>query len=129
MIRRFFLTSAALCGVVLVSTAALALAQSSTLTADDITRLLTGNTVEGKWDGITYRSYFDPDGTTIFVSSNAEKMLGKWRVNAGSQQYETFFDAIGWTGYSVLRTDTGFAWQSKGTLYPFTVLEGRDLDF
>ncbi len=129
MRRRFFFNAAALCTLIVGSSGAFALAQENMMTADDIARLLSGNTIEGQWDGTAYKSYFDPDGTTIFVPVNADALTGKWRVNAQAGEFESFFDAVGWTGYAVLRTDAGFAWMKDGVAYPFAVLEGRVLAF
>ncbi|MCQ0091124.1 hypothetical protein [Roseovarius sp. M141] len=129
MRRRFFFNAAALCVLALSSLGASAFAQETRMSADEIARLLSGNTVEGQWDGTAYKSYFAPDGTTIFVPANADPLTGKWRVNPESHQYESFFDAVGWTGYTVLHTDAGFAWVMDGKAYPFHVLEGRDLPF
>lgn len=129
MNRRFFINAASLCTLALGSSAAFALAQDNTMSADEVARLLLGNTIEGQWEGVTYRSYFAPDGTTIYMPANADPLAGKWRVNADSQEYETFFDAVGWTGYTVLHTDAGFAWIKDGKTYPFSVLEGRALEF
>ncbi|WP_113911122.1 hypothetical protein [Roseovarius dicentrarchi] len=129
MRRRFFLTATAICGFALTGFTAPALAQDAQMTADEITRLLSGNTAEGVWDGTTYKSYFADDGTTIFAPANSDTLTGKWRVNPDSQEYESFFDAIGWTGYNIMRTDGGFAWVKDGKAYPFYVLEGRALDF
>lgn len=129
MIRRFFFNAAALCALALGSLGVPALAQETTMSADEIARLLTGNTAEGQWEGTAYKSYFAPDGTTIFVPANADALTGKWRVNEQSQELESFFDAVGWTGYAVRRTDAGFAWLRDGKAYQFFVVEGRDLPF
>ena len=127
MIRRFFMTAAA---AVLASVLAQgSAAQDAQMAAEEIKHLLTGNTAEGQWEGTAYKSWFGPDGTTVFAPANGDVMEGKWRVNAETDEYESFFDAIGWTGYIVLRTDAGFAWMREGKTYPFTVVEGRALGF
>jgi hypothetical protein len=54
-------------------------------------------------------------------------VAGKWRVNPETGQYDSFWDTIGWTAYTVLRTDHGFAWQRDGKTYPFAVRDGRRL--
>lgn len=127
MRRRLFITAA--CALLLATFGSPGHAEDAKMSADEIEHLLTGNTAEGTWDGTAYKSYFAPDGTTIYVPTNADPMDGKWRINAESGQYESFFAAVGWTGYTVLRTDTGFAWMHDGTAYPFSVVEGRDLEF
>ncbi len=129
MRRRFFFSIAALCAVVVGSTGISAFAQETRMSADEIARLLSGNTAEGQWEGTAYKSYFAPDGTTIFAPAGADTLTGKWRVNLESEEFESFFDAIGWTGYAVTHTDAGFAWIKDGKAYPFAVFEGRDPAF
>lgn len=128
MRRRFFITTAAACAL-LSGAVGPAQAQQARLDAAEIEDLLTGNTAEGRWDGAAYRSYFDPDGTTVYAPADGEAQKGKWRINDETSEYESFFAAIGWTGYAVLHTDDGFAWKHKGKTYPFELVEGRDLTF
>ncbi|PVA10167.1 hypothetical protein DC366_10990 [Pelagivirga sediminicola] len=129
MIRRFFLIATAACALLTGALATAALAQGTVMEAAEIERLLTGNTAEGQWDGASYKSYFGPGGTTVFVPSDGAPLRGKWRVNPETNQYESFFDAVGWTGYTILRTDAGFAWVLNDKAYPFAVIEGRALSF
>lgn len=124
MFRRHFITIA--------TTLALAMptvlgAQDNALGAREVSELLSGNTAIGQWEGVQYRSYFGADGTTIYDPQNDEAQIGKWRVNRETGRYESFWDAIGWTAYAVLRTEDGFAWERKGQTYPFDVVEGRQL--
>lgn len=104
-----------------------AAAQDGPLTGSDIERLLTGNTAEGTWDGASYKSYFDPNGVTIYDAQNADPQEGRWRVNEATDKYESFFEAVGWTEYTVLSTDTGYAWKRNGNAQPFDVVEGNSL--
>lgn len=105
-----------------------ALAEDTIMSGSEVERLLSGNTAEGVWDGAPYKSYFGTDGTTIYVSQNNEQQVGKWRIDPESGQYQSFWDAIGWTEYTVLHTDAGFAWLRNGKIYPFTMIEGRNLE-
>ena len=102
-------------------------AENVPLKSPEIERLLTDNTVEGVWDSKHYKSYFGADGVTIYAPENGEQQVGKWRVAPDTNQYESFFDAVGWTAYTVLSTDAGFAWMHGGETYPFAVIEGRAL--
>ena len=105
-----------------------ALAEDVQLSAPEVEHLLSGNSAQGTWDSVAYISYFGTDGVTVYAPQNGEQQVGKWRVAPDTGQYEAFWDAVGWTSYTVLRTDTGFAWKLDGKTYPFTVLEGRALD-
>ncbi|MFX0541762.1 hypothetical protein ACEWPM_008505 [Roseovarius sp. S4756] len=95
------------------------------LEASEVKQLLSGNTAEGVWDGVAYKSYFGPDGVTIYDPQNGDALVGKWRINSETGEYESFWDAIGWTSYTVLQTQTGYAWRRNGEIYPFTLVEGR----
>ena len=100
-------------------------AQEPNMTAAELEDLLTGNTVEGQWDGVGYKSYFGPNGTTIYDPQDGDALTGRWRVNQQTGQFESFWDAVGWTSYSVLRTAAGYAWGRDGKTYPFAIVEGR----
>jgi hypothetical protein len=67
------------------------------------------------------------NGTTIYDPANGDAQVGKWRVDQKTGHYESFWDAIGWTSYAILRTDAGFAWERDGKTYPFDLVEGRQL--
>ncbi|MFD0859748.1 hypothetical protein [Roseovarius aquimarinus] len=108
-------------------TAAPAGAQEARLGAAELEALLTGNTAEGVWDGTPYKSYFAPNGVTVYDPANGEALMGKWRINPNTGDYESFWDAIGWTAYAVMRTEQGYAWGRDGKTYPFTITEGRAL--
>lgn len=125
MYRRTFIaiTAAFLLGV----SGGVSTAQDTALSASEVEGLLTGNTAEGQWDGKSYRSYFGADGTTIFAPSKGETLTGKWRVNPETGQYDSFWDTIGWTAYTVLRTEDGYAWHKDDKSYPFSLLQGRRL--
>ena len=125
MLRRHFVIAAAAIG--LVRPEALG-AQSRRLSAAEVVDLLTGNTAVAFWDGKRYASYFGADGVTIYAPEDEEAQIGKWRVDPQTGAYESFWDAIGWTSYAVLRTDEGYAWEREGEIHPFDMLEGRQIN-
>lgn len=104
-------------------------AAEETLNAPQIKTLLSGNTIEGKWDGTSYRSYYDPDGMTVYQADGGPQIKGKWRVDPNTDQYESWWEHTGWVNYTVLRTSTGYAWQQDGGTQPFAVVQGRKIDF
>lgn len=127
MHRRHFIATAT---VLLMGTlGGASLAADAPLSGPEVAQLLTGNTAEGVWNGTPYRSYFDPDGETIYVAKGSDPITGKWRVNPDSGAYESFWDTVGWTSYPVLRTDDGLVWINDGKAYPFSIVQGRDLGF
>ncbi len=111
----------------LVMIAGIADAQSVKLLDAEIEALLSGNTAVGEWGGATYRQYFDPDGTTIYVEDGTDSALGAWRVSEQSYQSRWPGD-VDWTGWFVMEYAGQFFWVSKSTPpTPFRVLEGEQL--
>ncbi|MEI4260501.1 hypothetical protein [Roseovarius sp. D0-M9] len=130
MFRRFFLATAATAvtaAFLLGAQSRGLVAQETNMSVAELEQLLTGNTAEGVWDGVRYKSYFGPDGTTVYDPQDGDALTGKWRVNPDTGNFESFWDAVGWTPYAVLQTDSGYAWVRGGELYPFDVIEGRNL--
>ncbi|GAW34535.1 hypothetical protein RA2_01585 [Roseovarius sp. A-2] len=126
MKRRFLLAAIA---AVTVATALPAVAAPKRLSASEIDTLLAGNTISGTWSGTAYHQYFATDGTTLYVPDGGEDDEGKWRVNADTNEYESWWRSTGWTPYAMVRTDEdGYAWVNGDRLEPFTVQEGRQLE-
>lgn len=120
----------------LISTAVLAgllatplAAQSVKLKAYEIEALLSGNTAVGLWEGTAYRQFFGADGETIFAQDQARSTLGKWRVDADRDEYQSLWpNDTEWEGWFVMEWDGTFFWVSKATPpTPFTVEEGQRL--
>jgi hypothetical protein len=104
-----------------------ALAQSVKLKAHEIEALLSGNTAIGKWEGIPYRQYFAPDGTTIYTQLGSRTELGEWRIDIDKDEYQNIWprDAA-WEGWYVMEYAGAFYWVSKATPpTPFRVEEGQ----
>lgn len=97
------------------------------LTAEQIDRLLRGNTITGTWNGDPYTQFFDASGATIYFPEGGRPDQGKWRVNGDTDQYESWWERTNWTGYTVMMTNDGFAWVSRGELQPFAVFEGKQV--
>lgn len=104
-------------------------AQSVKLTADEIEILLSGNTAVGLWDGISYRQYFHPDGSTIFAQDGARSALGKWRVDAEADEFQSLWpDDADWQGWFVMEFAGDWYWVSKTTPpVAFEMREGQQL--
>ena len=73
------------------------------LSSEEISKLLTGNTAIGSWDGTKYRQYFSDTGTTIYAQEGTRSSTGKWRVNESENTYESWWERGGWSGYPVGR--------------------------
>lgn len=97
--------------------------------AAQIQHLLSGNTIIGTWSGSAYRQYFDANGITIYIAEGRPPSRGKWRVNEGTDAYESWWEQTGWTPYKVMMTNEGFAWVNRDRLEPFEVHKGRQGGF
>jgi len=104
-------------------------AQSVKLSADEIMILLSGNTAVGRWDGIQYRQFFDPDGGTIFAQDGARSARGEWRVDDARDEYQSIWpNDADWEGWFVMEYGGVWYWVSKSTPpTPFEMLEGQQL--
>ncbi|MEM7073999.1 MAG: hypothetical protein AAGA28_07055 [Pseudomonadota bacterium] len=119
------------------ASAAIALSLSATPTlADDTTpvtgealsRLLSGNTAVGDWNDDQYRQYFDPSGATIYAVKGKQPSRGRWRVSDDGASYESLWNGPNWDAYEVVKTEAGHAWVTdSGTLYPFDMETGQQL--
>jgi hypothetical protein len=108
---------------------ALAQVAQEKLTAPEIEALLGGNTIAGTWSGTSYRQYYAPDGTTLYVPDGGKADEGRWRTNAETDEYESWWRSTGWTPYALVRTGDGeHAWINGDRLEPFRVLPGRQIE-
>lgn len=115
--------------VVLLGFAGPAAAQSVRLNASEIEALLSGNTIAGTWSGMEYRLFLNADGSAVFVPEEGRRDEGRWRVNADTNDYESWWRSTGWTPYAMVRTEAGsHAWVNGEQLEPFEVLNGQQVE-
>ena len=96
--------------------ASLANAQSVKLTSIQISEILNGNTASGKWDGDVYHQYFDADGTTTMIKVDDFKKIGKWKINAETEEFLSKFPGdIDWQSLYVMEYLSDYYWVSKTT--------------
>ncbi|MEM9146363.1 MAG: hypothetical protein AAGC57_09205 [Pseudomonadota bacterium] len=108
----------------------LAMAEPVTLTAPEVDTLLRDRTAVGDWNGTPYRQYFDPNGRTVYQPKGGRPDQGKWRVNAKTGAYESWWERSGWSGYGIAREGETHYWvESSGKRHRFTVVDGRKLTF
>ncbi|MEM7059195.1 MAG: hypothetical protein AAF557_16540 [Pseudomonadota bacterium] len=106
----------------------LAFAQDVPLTATEIAELLRGRTAIGTWQGTPYRQFFDPDGSTIYAPRTGRSTLGKWRVDASRDLYESWWEGSGWEAWGVIRRDGNLYWTGPGIeAEPFRMMDGQQL--
>jgi hypothetical protein len=120
-------TLALICGMALAATGAAA--QSVKLKSSEIATLLTGNTAVGKWNGASYRQFFNEDGSTIYAQEDSRSALGHWRIDAERDEYQSIWARdTEWEGWYVMEYLGTYYWVSKTTPpTPFKVLTGEQL--
>ena len=107
----------------------LAQAEERSLQADEIEKLLTGNTISGTWSGRAYKQYYGTGGFTVYVTARGRADQGRWRVNHDTNQYESWWQITGWGAYTLVETSGGYAWVHGKSLQPFEVLEGKQVNW
>lgn len=130
MYRRAFLALAACAGLAAPvyggdDSDAMADPVSVQLTASQIEALLAGNTIVGTWSGSKYTQYYGPDGYTVYMPEGGQPDEGKWRVKEETDQYDSWWESTGWTPYTVVMTNEGYAWVNGDELEHFDVFAGR----
>lgn len=99
------------------------------LTGAEIETLLTGNTIVGTWGGAKYSQFYGENEFTMYVPEGGQPDQGKWRANHDTNQYESWWESTGWTPYTLLRVEQGYAWVNGDKLEPFEVLEGKQVSW
>ncbi len=99
------------------------------LSAAEMQVLLSGHTAIST-SGAPYRQYFDADGKTIYLPEGGQPDTGKWRIDAGRQQYCSWWQRGGWSCYEMFETGEGeIIWRSTGGRdYPARLVQGRQLE-
>ena len=106
-----------------------ALGEERKLSGKQIREALTGNTVEGLWGSRPYKSYFRPDGLTVYHPEGGEPESGRWRVDEENDHYCSWWARTGWSCYNVYRDGRIIIWEipSDGTRYPSELKGGNHL--
>lgn len=123
------LMTAVICALAGPLAAPQAFAEETRLTGMRIHEALAGNTVVGEWGSQPYRSYFRPDGLTIYKPEGAPAETGKWRVDEENDQYCSWWARSGWSCYNVYRDGRTIIWEIPGTetRYPSEIMGGKRL--
>lgn len=103
-------------------------AAAQQMTASEIEDVLTGNTIEGSFNSISYRQYFAEDGTTIYVPKEGKPAQGRWRVDPETDVYESWWVSTGWIPFAMIdMPEDDYAWVNGDQIEPFEVTEGKNI--
>ena len=97
------------------------------VSAPELQDLLSGNTITGTWSGTKYTQFFSDEGATVYIPAGRQPEIGRWRVNAQTGQYESWWEQSGWSRYTVIRTEDGYGWKRGDGYEPFTVQQGKQI--
>ncbi len=112
--------------VLVVSVAAVELPNSAqTPDPQQLTGLLSGNTLEGEWAGRPYRQYFSPSGSTRYREGNGPESSGTWRVDGSGRYCSVWPPSAREVCYDVLVESDRIYWKSGKDYYPSVVIEGN----
>jgi hypothetical protein len=118
-----------LLSLLFVASLALVSAQDTevTMTQEEFTTLLTGNTIVGEWAGAPYRQFFAEDGSTSYLSGSS-KTEGTWRVNETGDYCSVWPPSSDETCYKVVKVADELIWYEGDNRYPSHVEEGNVLE-
>ena len=99
------------------------------MSAAQIEDLLAGNTITGTWSGSTYTQYYGEGDFTVYIPEGGEPDEGRWRTNADTDNYESWWRSTGWTPYTIVMTNDGYAFVNGESLEQFDVFEGKRVEY
>ena len=123
--RRRVILAALLLALLTISAGSSARAQDLVpLTGAEIATLLAGNSIEGTWGPSHFRSYFAPDGTTLYQPQGQQPEQGHWKV--AGDQYCSVADE-GDVCFNLYRDGEDLVWEdpNSGKRFPSNVIQGK----
>ena len=97
---------------------------AKTPTQAQLQQLLTGNTLQGEWNGRPFTQHFAPSGSTRYREGDGPKSRGTWSVNAKGQYCSVWLPSPAEACYDVLVKDNNVLWKSGGKIHPTIVTKG-----
>lgn len=109
--------------IIAASCAAPAQAEAQRLTAPEITALLSDRKITGDWNGTPYSQSFAATGHTVYIPRGGRPDAGRWRVNAETNEYESYWERSGWSSYAIEQDGDTLYWvDPSGARHPFEVV-------
>lgn len=102
------------------------IANDQEISGSELTKLLTGNSIDGMWGETHYIQYFSETGRTLYKADGSPGDWGTWRINEDGEYCST------WRGgeencYDVVDVDGTYYWESQGgeRTFPFVIIQGN----
>ncbi len=111
-------------GLFSLAVSAMELGDAKPPTQQQLRQLLTGNTIQGEWDGRPFTQHFDISGSTRYREGDGPQSLGTWSVNAMGQYCSVWPPSPTEACYDVLVKGNNLLWKSGGKLHPSIISEG-----
>ena len=107
--------------------APLAGAEEKRMSASEIAATITGNSIEGLYDGDRYRQYFGADGETIFQLEDGRTFSGDWHVDEEQDKYCSYQWYRGTKCYTLFIKGEEIVWleDDSDDRLPSTLIEGK----
>ena len=116
--------------VIMLCAMSSASAAPQVMTGAEIREAFSGNTIDGVWGAAetSYKQYFDPSGSTIYVQEGSRPSQGIWWTNR-NRYCSNWPPSTAESCYEVRRDGDRLLWVAPGgeALYPSTVLPGNRL--
>ena len=111
-------------GLFCLSVGAMELGDAKPPTQKQLQLLLSGNTLQGEWDGRPFTQHFEANGTTRYREGDGDTTPGTWRVIDNGQYCSIWPPFPRETCYEVLVKGANILWKSGGKIHPSTVTLG-----
>ena len=100
------------------------LSEAKPPTQQELSHLLSGNTMNGLWAGRPYTQYFSATGSTRYREQDGPETSGRWRVNQQGQYCSVWPPSDREACYKVLVNGAKIYWESGDDIYPADVEKG-----
>jgi len=89
-----------------------------------LSRLLSGNTLDGVWAARPYRQFFSASGSTRYKETEGAESSGRWRINSQGWYCSVWPPSDREVCYQVLVEGNNIYWKSGDDYYPSIVIKG-----
>ncbi len=127
MIIFFDIRSLVIVALLFIATASLAQDSEHSLTQEEFTQMLLGNTLVGEWAGSPYKQFFDRGGNTIYIGDDGQRSQGYWRIREDGYYCSTWPPGQIENCYKVTLLGDDLLWYSGQDRYRSYILEGNQL--